>query len=79
MPSVAHFLALWPRPASFLRACELMFTPLGERVKAHIRQLTRAPTYHLYITPPSAPFAEGNRSATKGYRWISGAKHGEPA
>ena len=23
------FLALWPRPASFLRAGELMFTPLG--------------------------------------------------
>ena len=29
MASVPDFLALSPRPASFLRAGELMFTPLG--------------------------------------------------
>ena len=54
MPGVTHFLAPWPRPASFLRAGELMSTPLGVITPSPLGAITPPPGHStkVAITPP---------------------------
>ena len=54
MPGVTHFLALWPRPASFLRAGELMSTTLGVITPSPLGAITPLPGHStkVAITPP---------------------------